>query len=704
MASPTSAKSPIHEALGTPVLTRQNSFDLESFRDSLHAPVSESGAAPLSEETPLMSAHEPTRTTIRRHHLPLPSTTPDSKKRNSREPSPAKTRWATFLQRSKYYMPGLKWIPSYSSSSLTGDIAAGVSVASVIIPQSMSYATSLAHVDASSGLLAASIPGLVYGIFGTCAHLNVGPEAALTLLVGQAVSSIVRGDPHSGHGLFVATAVSTMITFQVGLISFLLGLLRLGFMDVILSRALLRCCHYGRAINPDVGLEVIQHEVSHPPGTTLEKIAFLIDNAFTPGKGLTAAISFTSFFILFIARAVKRRMASVGGKWKWAANIPEVFILVVVTTIFSDVYDWPADGVTVLGRVKVNFGTLVDWPLKTHTVKYLKKTTSTAILISIAGYLDSILGAKQNSDRFGYSISPNRELVAIGAGNLVSSFFPGTLPAYGGITRSRINADSGGRTQMASVICSMLVILAVFFLLPALVYLPKCVLGAIIALVATNILTEIRHDVLYFWGMSAWTDLAMMLLTFAFTVIWSVEVGIIVSVTSSLLIIVKRSSRTHIKILGRVPDTDRWKPIEEDEENHTETPGVLIVKLKDDLDFANTGQLKERLRRLELYGPRKAHPSDPIRREEARAVVFHMSDVEKIDASAVQIFLQLTGTYKNRDVQVHFAHLKQKHLEAFRRAGMVPQNVPEHRFHKNVAGAMRAIEQSWSESVAMQSA
>lgn len=155
----------------------------------------------------------------------------------SRESSPHWTKWETLSQRTKYYIPALKWMPSYSSSwsaiwfilplniylrkaptpihRLAGDIAAGVSVASVIIPQSMSYATSLAHVNASCGLLASAIPGIVYSMFGTCAHLNVGPEAALSLLVGQAISAIVQGDPHDGKGLVIASAVSTMITFQV---------------------------------------------------------------------------------------------------------------------------------------------------------------------------------------------------------------------------------------------------------------------------------------------------------------------------------------------------------------------------------------------------------------------------------------------------------------------------------------------------------
>ena len=162
---------------------------------------------------------------------------------------------------------------------------------------------------------------------------------------------------------------------------------------------------------------------------------------------------------------------------------------------------------------------MIGFPLRRVTLKFLRKTTSTAVLvffcvflilqlsdfimmnslISIAGFLDSIVAAKQNAGRFGYSISPNRELVALGASNIVGSFIPGTLPAYGSITRcvffpsmlsampyinfpllrSKVNGDVGGRTQMASLVCSGVVILAIFFLLPWLYYLPRCVLASV---------------------------------------------------------------------------------------------------------------------------------------------------------------------------------------------------------------------------------
>lgn len=86
--------------------------------------------------------------------------------------------------------------------------------------------------------------------------------------------------------------------------------------------------------------------------------------------------------------------------------------------------------------------------------------------------------------------------------------------------------------------------------------------------------------------------------------------------------------------MGRLPDTDEWIPVDEHPDAIEEDmPGVLVVRIRENLNFANTGQLKDRLRRLELYGAGKSHPSDRPKRESARVIVFHMNDVEEIDAS-----------------------------------------------------------------------
>ncbi|QRV98356.1 sulfate anion transporter [Ceratobasidium sp. AG-Ba] len=610
-----------------------------------------------------------------------------------------KSTWGVIKMRSKYYIPALEWLPNYSLSLFWGDLASGITLASLLIPQSMSYASGLARLDPLAGLFAAAFPGFVYAFFGSSRQLNVGPEAALSLLVGQAIAHGVHGNPNANVPHSVGFAISTMITFQVGCISFVLGLLRLGFIDVVLSRALLRGFVTAVAVVitieqliPMLGLAHLEHSIKPVPVTTLDKFLFIVENAKSHTHWLTASVSFGTLVLLLGARALKKRLAARGEGWVWIKFLPEVFLAVVVATFLCDAFDWDTKGVDILGAVSIGQGNkLFEFPFKHKNLKYLKSTTSTAILISVVGYLDSIVAAKQNAGRFGYSISPNRELVALGAGNLATSFFPGTLPGYGSITRSRLSAEIGGRTQMASLLCSSFVILAIFFLLPALYYLPRCVLASIVCLVVYGLLVEAPEDVSFYIKMRSWVDLALMFITFALTLLWSVEVGVVVSVTVSLLLVVHKSSKAHIKILGRIPGTDRWKPIDEDPDAVEEVPGLLIVRVRESLDFANTGQLKERLRRLELYGPTRAHPSEAPRRHNASIILFHMSDVESIDASAVQIFKELCETYRERGVRVYFAHLRQTEREKFDKAG-IARVVGEGHFTETVADAMSVIE------------
>ncbi|KAN0130748.1 Sulfate transporter family domain containing protein [Lactarius tabidus] len=367
------------------------------------------------------------------------------------------------------------------------------------------------------------------GLLGS-SRLNVAPEAALSLL-GRHVRAL-RADPHTSPSdpEAVALAVATAITVQVGFISFALGFFRLGFIDVVLSRALLRgfvapvafIILMSRTTNTDAWSHRARaHE------TTMEKLFFFVEHEFTESHRVTA---------------IRR--------YKWITCVPEVLIVVIVSTILSDEFSWDEDGIAILGDVPIRTGGhFIRFPFHHHHLPYLRQTTSTAVMISIVGFLDSIVAAKQNAARFSYSISPNRELVALGAGNLAGAFVPGTLPAYGSITRSRINADSGARTQMASIACAVIILIATFFFLPWLYYLPKCVLGSIVCLVVYSLLAETPEDVVFYWKVEqTWVDMTLMSLAFILTITWSVQVGFTVSLIISLLLVTsKRAMRRPCK-------------------------------------------------------------------------------------------------------------------------------------------------------------
>lgn len=161
------------------------------------------------------------------------------------------------------------------------------------------------------------------------------------------------------------------------------------------------------------------------------------------------------------------------------------------------------------------------------------------------------------------------------------------------------------------------ILLATFFLLPFLYHLPKCVLATIVLVVVYSILSETPHDVAFFIGVRGWQELGLMLvrflaacarrhaheapqMTFLLSTLWDVKTGILVSIGASLVLVVKDAAAVQVRILGRVPGTDRWEPIDPELDGEEEIPGVLVVRIRDSLNFANAGGLKERLRRLEM--------------------------------------------------------------------------------------------------------
>ncbi|WVN84882.1 uncharacterized protein L203_100018 [Cryptococcus depauperatus CBS 7841] len=621
----------------------------------------------------------------------------------NQQPSVALTYVQRIKQRSKYYVPITDWLPKYSWSLFLGDLVAGVSVACLLVPQAMSYASGLAHLAPVAGLWSTAIPALVYGALGTCRQLSIGPEAALSLMVGQVIQHIVYGDPHDklSHPEIEAAAIALITTLQIGVITSVLGLLRLGFLDVVLSRALLRgfitavgVIIFIEQLIPMLGLAAL---LSSPrlgqksPMRPLSKLLFVFNNIHEINKA-TTILSFTSLGFLILTRIVKQHILKRPGGM-WVKYVPEILFLVVGTTFLTALLDWDAKGVEVLGEIKGGSELPFGWPIFKRTVKHFNTTLPTAFVAAVVGVVDSIVAARENASKYGYAVSPNRELVALGAANLSASFIVGTgaVPVFGSITRSRLNGQIGSRTQMASIITSISILSTIFFLLPLLYYLPKAVLAAIVTVVVYAILNEAPHEILYFWKLGAWTDFLQMVGTFFLTLLFSIELGLVASVVFSLILVIQKSTQARIKIIGRLPGTDRWVPIDEDEAAQEEIPGVLVVRIRESLNFANTGQLKERLRRLELYGMERSHPSDEPRRESAKALVLYMGDVEEIDASAMQILFELAKAYDERGTAVHFAHLKPGQLKKFELAGITDLLGPSH-FHKGLTETMREIE------------
>lgn len=166
-----------------------------------------------------------------------------------------------------------------------------------------------------------------------------------------------------------------------------------------------------------------------------------------------------------------------------------------------------------------------------------------------------------------------------------------------------------------------------------------------ISVVAWSLIEEAPHDISFFIKIRGWRELGLMAIIFLSTIFYSLTLGMALGVGISVLLVIKHSTRPRIQILGRIPGTNRFENAEAEGSSLEFVEGCLIVKIPEPLTFANTGELKARLRRLELYGTSAAHPALPRLRshESNRNIIFDIHGVTSIDGSARRFWKKLSA-------------------------------------------------------------
>lgn len=219
-----------------------------------------------------------------------------------------------------------------------------------------------------------------------------------------------------------------------------------------------------------------------------------------------------------------------------------------------------------------------------------------------------------------------------------------------------------------------------------------------ISVVAYSLMEEAPHDITFFWRIRGWKELGLMAMIFLTTIFYSLTVGMALGVGVSLLMVIHHSTRPRIQILGRIPGTNRFESAESSNSAVEYVDGCLIVKIPEPLTFANTGELKARLRRLEMYGTSSAHPALPrLRSSEAnRNVIFDIHGVTSIDGSGTQVLLEIVADYRARGVRVFFSRgptpRSNSRVWRLMESSGIVETVGEGRFVNDVDEALRRTE------------
>lgn len=364
-------------------------------------------------------------------------------------------------------------------SYLKGDLIAALTVSSIYLPMALSLASNLAHVPPINGLYSFVFNPFVYALLGSSSQMVVGPEAAGSLLVGSVVKNSVAGGDAAEDNDLVHAQICGVVAGMAGSTVLIAGLARLGFLDSVLSRPFLRgfisAIGFVIAVDqliPELGLAALAEKTGVTHGSSVEKIAFIVENANQAHK-LTCMVAGISFLVIMVCRELKKRLET---RVPSIVFVPDRFLIVVASAILCGYYRWDKEGVPILGEVKSATGGSFTfrWPFQLAHMHHIRSAMSTSFLIALLGFFESSVAAKSlggGSPIQGMELSANREMIALGTANVIGSCFM-SLPAFGGYGRSKVNKTTGGKTPMSSIFLSLISLLSILFLLPYFYYLP----------------------------------------------------------------------------------------------------------------------------------------------------------------------------------------------------------------------------------------
>ncbi|RPH53858.1 MAG: STAS domain-containing protein, partial [Lysobacterales bacterium] len=277
-----------------------------------------------------------------------------------------------------------------------------------------------------------------------------------------------------------------------------------------------------------------------------------------------------------------------------------------------------------------------------------------ALTMALVGFAQTISVGKSLGNKYGYDVDANRELTALGLSNLSSSVSQG-YPVSGSLARSALNASAGAKTPLAAIICALCVAVTTLLFTPAFHYLPHATLAAILVVSSLRLIDT--REIQYLFKVKI-TEGVLLVLTFAATLALGIMPGLLLGIVASILLFITLNTRPNTAILGRLPNTNIFRNVEQFPEAET-IPGLIILRIDASLYFANVVFLKEKL-----------HEICDRHRTDLKAIILDASAVNDLDSSADTALHQLSDEFKQKGITFYIAGIKAPVREVMRRSGL----------------------------------
>ena len=524
---------------------------------------------------------------------------------------------------------GPRWLRGYERDFLPRDLTAGATVGVLLIPQAMAYAA-LAGMPPITGLYAALVALVVYGLSGTSSHLSFGPVAIVALLTASAVGPLSDGDPV--RYALLAGALALM----VGAIHLALGLLRAGaIVDLIAHPVIV-------GFTGAAGIVIALTQVRDLLGIDIARSERALDAVVLVAGGITdihvatASVGVLAVVLLLALRRVLPR-------------IPEAIVVAMLGVAATVLLGLEERGVDVVGSIPAGLPVLVVPSVPIADLLVLLPLAGVLALVSFA---ESISIAKSIAGRTRETVDANRELIASGAANAAVGLFGG-FPVAGSFGRSFLTYTARGRTAAAGLVAAVLVTLTLTFLTPLLEPLPKAALAAIV-LVTVIGLVDVREARRV--ARVDRRDGLVLAVTFVATLMLGIELGLAIGVGFNLAVHVVGGMQPSLVELGRIPGTIEYR-------NVARQPGLtvddgLILRLDGPLDFLSARTFTTGVRQLVAARP------------QLRWIVLNCAAMTRLDSTGLQALHELQLQMRAAGIDLRFATMRFAQREVVDRADL----------------------------------
>jgi len=540
------------------------------------------------------------------------------------------------------YLPILDWGRSYNRDAFSNDMIAAVIVTIMLVPQSLAYAL-LAGLPPEAGIYASIVPIVLYAIFGTSRALAVGPVAVVSLMTAAAIGNVAE----SGT-MGYAMAALTLAALS-GAILLVMGVLRLGFLANFLSHPVIA------GFITASGILIAASQLGHilgikTHGHTLPELLMSLlyglgeMNLYTVmlGAGATG-------FLFWVRKGLKPLLRGLGVSPKLAdvATKAGPVAAVVATTVAVWGFGLAERGVKIVGDVPQSLPPLT---MPDFSPDLISALFVPALLISIIGFVESVSVAQTLAAKKRQRITPDQELIGLGAAN-IGAAFTGGFPVTGGFSRSVVNFDAGAETPAAGAFTAVGLAIAAVALTPLVYYLPKATLAAtiIVAVLSLVDLGILKRA----WGYSK-KDFMAVATTIALTLGFGVEIGVSAGVILSILLYLYKTSRPHIAEVGLVEGTQHFRNIKR-HAVRTEA-SLLTIRIDESLYFANARYLEDHLYNRVLQ-------DCPVRN-----VVLMFSAVNEVDMSALESLEAINTRLGEIGIKLHLSEVKGPVMDRLKRS------------------------------------